>query len=171
MSVDMIADGQYLAVKLDQWDITAHWVISPEGMPYLAIARQCAELGVAFQSQMAKLSADDAMTDDILRPFIIETGGGRQATKCIRKPEAALWIAGINPAKVKKELRAKMADIRAGILMAADRIVFGDYTGVMAISSPPARGGDLHLGGCPRCHAQLAAHVGPDGIALSIVGE
>jgi hypothetical protein len=70
-------------------------------------------------------------------------------TKCLRKQEAALWIGLINPLKVKPALRERMQEIRAGILYSADRIVFGDRTGALTLSSRPARGGDLDVGDCP----------------------
>ena len=167
---DLVPEGRYLPMFLPELGITAHWVMSPEGSPYLAVRATCADLGVLPDRQLQKLQADDTYNDpECLREFRIETAGGRQVTKCLRKAEAALWIATINARKVRPELRGRMADIRASILHAADRIVFGDMTGVVAISNTPARGGDLHLGSCPKCRAQLGAHVAGDGITLYLL--
>lgn len=170
MKTELVPEGRYIPVAVPELGITAHWVLDDDNTPYLAVRATCGELGVAANGQLEKLAADDGYNDPaILREFRIETGGGRQVVKCLRKAEAALWIATIKPGKVKPELAGRIAEIRAGILHAADRLVWGDRSGALTISSTPARGGDLHLGGCPRCHTPLAAHVDQHGITLSIV--
>jgi hypothetical protein len=172
MTSALVPEGQYLPIALPELGITAHWVLSPDGGKYLAVRATCDELGVAPNRQLAKLALDDTYnTPDVLRDFRIETAGGRQVTKCLRKAEAALWIGLINPLKVKPALRGRMQEIRAAILYSADRIVFGDRTGALTLSSSPARGGSLDVGGCPRCRAPLGLHVGPDGLSLYVIEE
>ena len=170
MRAEMVPEGRYIPIAVSELGITAHWVLSPDNTPYLAVRKTCEELGVASNGQLEKLSADDGYNDpNILREFRIETGGGRQVVKCLHKPEAALWIATIKPGKVRAHLAGRIAEIRAAIIHTADRLVWGDMSGALTVSSTPARGGDLHLGGCPRCHAPLAARVGPDGITLHVL--
>lgn len=172
MRTEIVPEGRYIPVALPELGITAHWVLSPDGAPFLAVRATCSELGVSVQGQLDKLAADDTYNaPDVLAEYRIETNGGRQVVKCLRRREAALWIATIKPGKVKAELAGRIAEIRAGILHAAERLVFGDMTGALTVSSTPARGGDLHVGGCPRCHAPLGLHAGTDGINLYVLGD
>jgi P22_AR N-terminal domain len=167
----LVPEGQYLPIALPDLGITAHWVLSPDSAKYLAVRATCEELGVAPNGQLAKLALDETYNGPkVLCDFRIESAGGRQVTKCLRKAEAALWIGLINPLKVKAELRGRMQEIRAAILYSADRIVFGDRTGALTLSSRPAQGGDLDVGACPRCRAHLGLHVGdPHGLSLHII--
>lgn len=154
MKTDIIPEGQHLPVYLPDWGITAHWVLAPDGTPYLAVRKTCEELGVASASQLEKLGADDGYNDPaVLREFRIVTGGGVQATKCLRRAEAALWIATIKPGKVRPALREKIADVRRAIIAVADRLVFGDKTGVVAASDPTPRMEMTAYLYCLKCHA------------------
>jgi hypothetical protein len=167
MDNTLIPEGRYLRIDLPDLNIVAHWVLADDDGKYIAIRAQCGELGINTESQMAKFASDsDLYPEEAIREFRIETAGGRQVTKCLRKAEAAIWLATIKPSRVRKDLRDIFEDVRKRLLMAADRIVWGDMTDVRAVAVVSPKGGELHLGGCPGCRRQLMGHFGPEGITL-----
>lgn len=159
----LVSESRHIPVWLTQLGITGHFAQVDAGSPvYVMVRLMCAELGVNVDGQLAKLTAQDEETPGYLVEFRIATPGGPQVTKCLRAADAALWIIGINPRKVRPELRSRLEEVRRDVLAAADRIVWGDYTGVLTVSSKPAPGGHLPMGPCPLCHAQLQAYFTPD---------
>ncbi len=171
MGNEMVPDARYLPVILEEWGITAHWVFAEDGGKYLAIRAQCEELGVAPGRQLQRITDtedDHYAAPGALRKFRIETPGGRQVARCLRKAEAAWWIASISPQKLKPALRGQMERIRAAILMSADRIVWGDMTNVRAVATIAPHGGNVHVGGCPRCHTPLIWVMRPGDMHLEI---
>lgn len=164
MANDLVPEGRYLRVDLD-WGIVAHCVVGDDGAKYIAIRAQCTELGISVARQLEKISED---YPDAIRDFRLETAGGRQVTKCLRRAEAAMWLTGLHPSKVRKDIAPNLATVRAQILMALDRIVFGDMTDVRAVATIQPRGGEVHLGGCPKCRTELGVRFGPQGLELFI---
>lgn len=169
-------EGRHIPVYLegDGWNITAHYIQPEGGGPvYVAVRMMCGELGVSADTQLVKLNAEygegsDA-DDGILVEMRVATPGGRQVMKCVRKAEAALWIVGITPRKVRHDLRSHLEDIRRGVLLAADRLVWGDYSGTLAVSSAPPRGA-LYLH-CLRCQAPHKLEIAGGEVSWEIVNE
>lgn len=162
---DLVPEARLIPVYLEELQLTAPFAQVDAGSPvYVVVRMMCAELGVGVDSQLDKLGVEyDDDAPGVLVDLRIPTGGGRQVMKCLRKAEAALWIVGITPRKVKPQFRTRLEEIRQAILLAADRIVFGDHSNTLVVSSAPARGGELDAGGCPICKTHLVHHIGPDG--------
>lgn len=169
MANDLIPEASYMAVELPEWKIVAHWVVADDGGKYIAIRAQCHELGISPERQIQKLTDPDGdYPEEAVREFRIQTAGGWKVTRCVRKAEAAHWIGSLKPQRVREDLREHLAEVKARILMAADRIVWGDMTDVRAVATIQPRGGELHLGGCPKCRTELGARFGPQGLELFI---
>jgi hypothetical protein len=88
----------------------------------------------------------------------------------LRSREAAWWLVSIAPRRLPEHLRGRMQELRASLLAAADRLVFGDLSNVtrdlpLAISAPTR--GELCFG-CPRCGAPLCFVVEGTDIHLRI---
>jgi hypothetical protein len=80
--------------------------------------------------------------------------GGPQATVCLRKKQAAWWLAHIDTTKVKRPaIAADLQAIRQRLIDAAEVLIFADITqapegarGVIAVSSH-----DTLVIACPEC--------------------
>lgn len=167
---DLIPEARLIPVYLPEWGITVPYAQVDGGPLYIVVRMMCVELGVNVDGQVEKLSEEyPKETTDIMVEMRVPTGGGRQRMWCLRKAEAALWVATINPRKVKPPFRGHLEEIRQTMLLAADRIVFGDHTNTLIVSSTPARGGNLHLGDCPKCRTTLGGHFTPEGIKLYMI--
>lgn len=168
MAGDMVPVARYMPVPLGALGVMANWVMTNDG-PFLAVRTTCEEIGIAPSSEIRKLADDSTYNGpEVLRDIPVQTAGGRQVVKCLRRREAALWLATVLPRRVKPELRSRWEEVREQILQAADRLVFGDTTGVPTVLPAPAAGGVLHVGDCPRCHTPLDFVVRPGDMHLEI---
>jgi hypothetical protein len=123
---------------------------------YVPIRPICVNIKVDSRSQLERIQGDEQY-EGAIEILKVPTAGGKQDTLCLRPKETAWWLISIAPRKLPAHLRGRMQDVRAMLLAAADRLVFGDLSDVardlpLRISTPTR--GELTFG-CPRCGAAL----------------
>src|SRR5258708_31578349 len=134
------------AVQLSKWDMDVTIVRQSDGPTYFTIRHVCEALGVATNRQLQVLQ--DAM--------------------CIRKREAAWWLATINPKKVRAEVRDRLEEFQADLMAEADRLPWGDLSSVLpALQIHQPIRGELTCN-CPRCGAALCFTIAETGVHLRI---
>ena len=80
--------------------------ITHENEPYTAMKPIVENMGLAWQSQLAKLNANKERWS--ITMFVIESQAGPRETVCMPVRKLPAYLAGINPKKVRPELRAKI---------------------------------------------------------------
>ncbi len=169
---NLIPDAQPVPIFLDRWGITVPFVTVDHNDLFVVIRHLCDELEIDYDTQIDKIMADeDFNKPDTLVELRVPTRGGRQRMWGLRKPEAAMWVGGISARRVKPSVRGKFQELRQDIIHAADKIAFGDLSGALTVSSVPARGGELHVGDCPRCHTHLIYVVTQEGSFLKLAEQ
>lgn len=78
-------------------------LIEDDGEPFVAIKPICERLGLAWQPQHRRLTADPTRWGITIRT--IPSAGGAQETTCLPARKLFGWLASISPAKVRPEAR------------------------------------------------------------------
>lgn len=97
---------------------------------FIPIAFICDYLGIQKRNQADALKADGRFpTPDVLRevPFNL-SGAGWRGVLAIRRDKFGLWILGIDPQRVKPELRGLLEDFQDEVGKLLDRLLFGAKT-------------------------------------------
>lgn len=74
---------------------------------YVPIRPLCEALGVAPQSQVARIRRDDVLAED-LHSLRISTPGGPQTVQALHLESVPIWLAGLEPGRVREDLRDKL---------------------------------------------------------------
>lgn len=74
---------------------------------YVPLARLCDNLGIDAPSQTERIQTH-AVLSTALASLTINSTGGPQATLCLRLDLIPFWLAGINPRRVRADVREKL---------------------------------------------------------------
>jgi hypothetical protein len=77
------------------------------GSIYITLPGMCRALALNTQAQLRRMLRTPTLARG-LRMIPIDTRGGKQSINCLRVDKIALWLAGIEPTRVKPEYRAKI---------------------------------------------------------------
>lgn len=77
--------------------------VEQDGVPFVAVKPICERLGLAWQSQLRRLSAEKERWGITIR--YIPSAGGEQETTCLPLNRLAAWLFSIQVSKVREELR------------------------------------------------------------------
>ncbi len=75
---------------------------------YVPLRGLCANLGIAPTGQVRRIRADEALADGLREVRIRTTARGLQTMQCLRIDTVPYWLSGIEPGRVRPELRAKL---------------------------------------------------------------
>jgi P22_AR N-terminal domain len=131
MALQEPAQYTYPTLSLPRWDLTVPTARQGNTL-YFPVAFFCDFLGIDKRKQVEVLRADPRNGGDlVLRevPFKL-SGVGWRTPLAIRKAEAAVWLAGIDPARCKPAVRDRVRDFQADVIAAADRLLFGESPSV-----------------------------------------
>jgi hypothetical protein len=91
----VIEGDDILAARVDAGDI------------YLPLRSMCDALGVSYQGQIARIRRDEILAEG-LHSLRVETGGGVQNVQALHLECVPLWLAGLEPSRVKEEIRPRL---------------------------------------------------------------
>jgi len=91
----VIEGDDILAVRVNEGDI------------YLPLRSMCEALGVSYQGQVARIRRDEVLADG-LHVLRVETGGGAQSAQALHLECVPLWLAGLEPSRVREEIRPRL---------------------------------------------------------------
>ena len=74
---------------------------------YLPIRPICTALGIQWATQRRKIMSDDVLAEST-RTLRLETRGGPQNLVCMDVEAIPLWLAGIEPSRVRADLRDRL---------------------------------------------------------------
>ncbi len=74
---------------------------------YLPVKPICTALGVSWTTQYRKIRADDVLMESV-KTLRLQTRGGRQNLVCMDVEAIPLWLAEIEPDRVREELRDRL---------------------------------------------------------------
>jgi len=74
---------------------------------YLPVRPICVALGVSWATQRRKIIADDVLMESV-RTLRVQTRGGPQNLVCMDVEAIPLWLAEIEPDRVREELRERL---------------------------------------------------------------
>jgi len=80
--------------------------IEPDGI-YLPLRPICDNLGIGYSAQFNRLKRDEVLAEG-LRRLKIKTAGGTQTMQCLELEGVPLWLAMIEPSRVREDLREKL---------------------------------------------------------------
>ncbi len=98
-------------VRLDEEGNEVVAVRLSTGAIYVPIRPLCATLGLEASGQIQRIRRREALAE-MLRTIPIPTAGGTQDLACIHVEAVPLWLSGVDTARVKEELRAKLVDFQ-----------------------------------------------------------
>ncbi|HLX56148.1 MAG TPA: phage antirepressor N-terminal domain-containing protein [Ktedonobacteraceae bacterium] len=81
--------------------------LAPGGHIYITLPGMCSALGLNTRGQLQRIQRTRTLSKG-LRRIPIKTKGGFQHLNCLRIDLVALWLAGVQPASIKGEIRAKI---------------------------------------------------------------
>ncbi len=90
-----IEGEQVLAVWTGQQDI------------YVPLRPLCEALGVQLNGQLARIRRDEVLAEG-LRRIRVETDGGPQLMQALHLEGVPLWLAGVEPSRVREEVRPRL---------------------------------------------------------------
>ena len=74
---------------------------------YVPIRPLCAALGITHQTQIERIRRDEVLAEN-LRLIKVQTAGGTQTMQCIELEGVPLWLAMIEPSRVREDLRERL---------------------------------------------------------------
>jgi hypothetical protein len=89
------ADDAIIAVRVQDGEI------------YVPLRSVCARLGIEAQAQTRRIRRDEVLAEG-LRAVQVETRGGLQPLLCLELEAVPLWLAGIEPSRVREDLRERL---------------------------------------------------------------
>jgi len=75
---------------------------------YVPLRGLCANLGIAPTGQVRRIRADEALAEGLREVRIRTAARGLQTMQCLRIDTVPYWLSGIEPGRVRPELRAKL---------------------------------------------------------------
>jgi hypothetical protein len=100
---------------------------------YISLNGLCAALGINYRAQLLRCQRMPTLSKG-LRRIPLKTSGGIQRVSCLRVDKIALWLAGIEPTRVKEQFRAKIEAYQEELAPIAMRV----FMHVIGIANPPA---------------------------------
>jgi len=98
-------------VRLDEEGDEVVAVRLSTGAIYVPIRPLCATLGLEASGQIQRIRRREALAE-MLRTIPVPTAGGTQDLACIHVEAVPLWLSGVDTARVKEDLRAKLVDFQ-----------------------------------------------------------
>jgi len=167
---DLVRGFRAREVFIEAWGADLLFMVNEDSrVVYVPIRPLCSVLGIDAKTQIERIKTDEQY-EDAIEELKVPTAGGRQDTLCLRSKEAAMWVLSIAPRRLPEHLRERHTELRETLLIAADRLLFGDLSEVV-------RSGQLQLGrpargeltfACPRCGAPLCFVVEGTSIHLRV---
>ncbi len=74
---------------------------------YVPVRPLCTALGLGWSPQLRKIRADEVLAEGT-RQLRLQTRGGPQVMLCMDLEAIPLWLAGINPSRVREDLRERL---------------------------------------------------------------
>ena len=78
---------------------------------YLPVKPLCTALGINWPSQRQKIMADEVLAEST-RTLRLKTRGGPQNLVCMDVEAIPMWLAGIEPSRVRADLRDRLITYR-----------------------------------------------------------
>ncbi len=120
---------------------------------YLPLRPICVALGVSWATQRRKILADDVLMESV-RTLRVQTRGGPQNLVCMDVEAVPLWLAEIEPDRVREELRDRLRSYKRWV----KKVVYEAFARETGIETA--------LGGTPS-----AAVVNPEVTALVHIAQ
>ncbi len=118
-------------------------VRAEDGTIYLPLRPMCESLGLSYRPQRRRIQRDPSLEEGI-REMRLETGGGRQATPCLRLSVVPYWLSTVEVSRVQPDLQDKLLTYKRWVI---DKVfeAFQRETGVgpaRAVAVPATRDDD-----------------------------
>lgn len=156
------SEFRFYPVLLSRWDVRVVFVLTQDETMYVPIRPLCRELGIDSPSQLARIKQNPKLARGLLE-VPMPTSKGERPTFALRRRECASWIADIDPDRVKAKVRGKLREFQSDVMAAADRLLFGDLSGVYRSTVEHRHATGEIRGECPRCGAPLILVIGGEG--------
>jgi hypothetical protein len=88
---------------------------------YITLMGLCSAMGLSPRPQLRRMLRTPAPAKGVRR-IPIKTGGGTQRINCLRVDKVAIWLAGIEPNRVKEPFRAKIEAYQEELAPVAMRV-------------------------------------------------
>ena len=82
-------------------------VRAEDGTIYLPLRPMCESLGLSYRPQRRRIQRDPSLEEGV-REIRLETGGGRQATPCLRLSVVPYGLSTVEVSRVRPELQDKL---------------------------------------------------------------
>ncbi len=119
-------------------------VRAEDGAIYLPLRPMCESLGLSYRPQRRRIARDPTLEEG-MRDIRLETGGGRQATPCLRLGIVPYWLSTIEVSRVRPELGDKLTVYKRWVIervFEAFQRETGVGQGAVTTTAPVERGGD-----------------------------
>lgn len=114
--------------------------MTDSGDIYITLAGLCEAIGLSPRPQLRRILRTLTLAKGIRR-IPIKTAGGTQRINCLRVDRVALWLAGIEPTRVKEQFRTKIEAYQDELAPIAMRV----FLRVLGLASAPQATADPRL--------------------------
>ncbi len=114
------------------------------GSIYISLPGMCSALGLNTQAQFRRMLRTPTLAKG-LRVIPLQTRGGVQQINCLRVDKIALWLAGIEPTRIRPRFRAKVEAYQEELAPVATE-VFMRVMGIQAGQLVPTSADLQHAG-------------------------
>ncbi len=94
--VALIDTDEILAVRTEDGDI------------YIPLRKMCGNLGIARVGQVRRICTDEVMAEGLRDVRVRTPARGVQTMQCLRLDVVPFWLAGVEPSRVKADLRDRL---------------------------------------------------------------
>ena len=130
---------------------------------YLPIRPICVALGVSWTTQYRKIRADEVLLESV-RTLRIQTRGGPQNLACMDVEAIPMWLAGIEPSRVRADLRERLTSYKRWVR----KVVYEAFARETGLEG--ARGA-THTPTAPNPDAQALEHIAQMAEAIAVMAR
>jgi len=90
-------------------------VRAEDGTIYLPLRPVCESLGLSYRPQRRRIQRDPSLEEGV-QEIRLETGGGRQATPCLRLSVVPYWLSTVEVSRVRPDLQDKLLTYKRWVI-------------------------------------------------------
>lgn len=111
-------------IVLPRWDVALHVAVERDRKTqWFPLRALCGVLGISWPSQSEVIKRTPRL-EEATRILQLQTDAGMRPMVCMKRPELAFWLAGIDARRVKADFRDELEAFQIELMNAADKLLW-----------------------------------------------
>jgi hypothetical protein len=113
---------------LPRWEVVLHIAVQRDRkVQWFPLRSLCAVLGISWPSQLEVIKRTPRL-EAATRTISLKTEAGMRSMLCMKRPELALWLGGIDARRISEKFREQLEEFQVELMNAADQLLWPGNT-------------------------------------------